>query len=536
MTTMHPDQLTAERLAGLARAPGDLDLPAPGTGDGSLVDDPAKRAPLVLNNRSVKDITEIVCGYTENKPGRWWLPTFMLVSSIAGLAGLMVTYLIITGVGVWGLNNRVDWAWDITNFVFWIGIGHAGTLISAILCLLKQKWRTAVNRSAEAMTIFAVICAGMFPGIHVGRVWMAWMLFPIPNSYSIWPNFRSPLLWDVFAVSTYMTVSLLFWYMGMIPDLATLRDRADLRLRGNPTGGPRVIPFLPLRIDRVRALVYGFLAMGWRFSSRHWHRYEKAYILLAGVSTPLVLSVHSIVSFDFATSVLPGWHTTIFPPYFVAGAIFGGFAMVLLLLIPARELYPNMKDLITLRHIENMAKIILVTGSMVGFAYSMEFFIAWYSGNPDELYAFKNRAFGPYWWAYWTMISCNVISPQVFWNKFCRTSPLVVFAVSFLVTIGMWFERFVIIVTSLHRAFIPAMWGMFFPTPVDILTFVGSCGIFLTLFLLFMRFLPMFAMAEVKAILPEADPHRHDPGHDHAHGGHYKHDPNAPAIAGQGGY
>ena len=514
MSSINPDKATAERLAGLARGPGAGVEIAPGTGDGSLVDDPAVRAPLVLGNHTFTEVTDIICGYVENKPGRWWLPTLGLTSTVAGLGGLFILYLIITGVGVWGLNNQVDWAWDITNFVFWIGIGHAGTLISAILCLFKQKWRTAVNRSAEAMTIFAVICAGTFPGIHVGRVWMAWMLFPIPNSNAIWPNFRSPLLWDVFAVSTYATVSLLFWYMGMIPDFATLRDRAAQRLARLGDNAPE-IPFSGVRVDMLRFWVYGLLAQGWRFSSRHWHRYEKAYMLLAGVSTPLVLSVHSIVSFDFATSVLPGWHTTIFPPYFVAGAIFGGFAMVLLLLIPARELYPNMKDFITLRHLENMAKIILVTGMMVGFAYAMEFFIAWYGANRYEVECFQNRAFGPYWWAYWTMITCNVVSPQVFWSKFCRQSPVVIFIVAVLVTIGMWFERFVIIVTSLHRAFLPGEWHMFFPTPVDIGIFIGSLGIFTTLFLLFMRVAPMFAIAELKAVMPQADPHG-----EHGEGGH----------------
>ena len=521
MSSINPDESSARRLAGLAT---DGPLPvypvAPGTGDGSLVDDPAVRAPLVLNNRSFHDVTEIVCGYAEKSPGRWWLPTFALAFTLAQIGGLFILYLVITGIGTWGMNNAVDWAWDITNFVFWIGIGHAGTLISAILCLLKQKWRTAVNRSAEAMTIFAVICAATFPGIHIGRQWMAWFLFPIPNSNAIWPNFKSPLLWDVFAVSTYGTVSLLFWYMGMIPDFATLRDRADLRLRANPDG-PRLLPFLALRTDTVRAYVYGFLAMGWRFSSRHWHRYEVAYLVLAGISTPLVLSVHSIVSFDFATSVMPGWHTTIFPPYFVAGAIFGGFAMVLLLLIPARELFANMKDFITLRHIENMAKILLATGMMVGFAYGMEFFIAWYSGNVYEAYMFSHvRAQGPYAWAYWTMIFCNVVSPQLFWMRWARQSVPTVFVVSFLVTIGMWFERFVIIVTSLHRAFLPAEWHMFWPTLVDIMIFVGSCGVFLTLFLLFLRFMPVFAMAEIKAILPQADPHRHHDEPGSAKGGH----------------
>ncbi|MGH7130788.1 MAG: NrfD/PsrC family molybdoenzyme membrane anchor subunit [Phycisphaerales bacterium] len=486
----------------------------PSIGDGSLVTDPATRAPLVLGGRDFHSITETVCGYVEKGPGKWWMPSFLVAAHVAALMPLMIIYLIITGVGVWGLNNQVDWAWDITNFVFWIGIGHAGTLISAILCLLKQKWRTSINRAAEAMTIFAVICAATFPGIHVGRAWMAWMLAPVPNSNAIWPNFKSPLLWDVFAVSTYGTVSALFWFMGMVPDFATLRDRAALRLMKDRD--PVTLPFTGIRVDAVRAYVYGFLSLGWRFSTRHWQNYEKAYLMLAGISTPLVLSVHSIVSFDFATSILPGWHTTIFPPYFVAGAIFGGFAMVLLLLIPSRLLFPGMKDLITQRHLENMAKIILATGMMVGFAYSMEFFIAWYSGNKFEKSAFlynrviptwidKNGA--PYWWAYWTMMSCNVISPQIFWFKKCRQSAFWIFVVSFLVTIGMWFERFVIIVTSLHRAFLPGEWHMFYPTPVDICTFIGSVGTFLTLYLLFTRFLPQFAMSEIKLVLPQASPH-----------------------------
>ncbi len=516
MSAIHPDEINAGRLSGAIP----LDRPQPideRTGDGTLIDDPAVRAPLVLNNRSFHDITNTVCGYVEQKPGGWWYILLFLAANIAGLGTLMIVYLLVTGVGVWGLNNRVDWAWDITNFVFWIGIGHAGTLISAILCLLKQKWRTSINRAAEAMTIFAVICAGTFPGIHVGRMWFIWMVFPIPNSNAIWPNFKSPLLWDVFAVSTYFTVSALFWFMGMIPDLATLRDRAVLRLQQNRSG-PTVLPFMKLQVDQLRAWIYGFLALGWRFSSRHWLHYEKAYLLLAGVSTPLVLSVHSIVSFDFATSVLPGWHTTIFPPYFVAGAIFGGFAMVLLLMIPARELYPNMKDLITLRHLENMSKILLVTGSMVGFAYGMEFFIAWYSANQYEADVFLwNRVTpdwlhprgAPYWWAYWAMIFCNVVTPQLFWFRKFRTSPLWIFVVSAFVTVGMWFERFVIIVTSLHRAFLPSQWGMFFPTIVDILTFVGTCGIFMFLFLLFLKFLPAFAMSEIKNVTPQASPHDH---------------------------
>lgn len=514
-STHHPDDLAARREAGLERGANigfNLD---PVTGDGSLIDTPGVRSPLVLNNRTFHEITDIVCGYAENRAPRWWLPVFMASFTLAQIGGLFILYLVITGIGSWGMNNAVDWAWDITNFVFWIGIGHAGTLISAVLCLLKQKWRTAVNRSAEAMTIFAVVCAATFPGIHIGRQWMAWMLPPIPNANGIWPNFRSPLLWDVFAISTYGTVSLLFWYMGMIPDLAALRDRAQMRLLKDPER-PVLTPLIPIRIDMIRARIYGLLSLGWRFSSRHWHRYEAAYLILAGISTPLVLSVHSIVSFDFATSVLPGWHTTIFPPYFVAGAIFGGFAMVLLLMIPLRELLPNFKDLLTLRHLENMAKILLATGSMVGFAYSMEFFIAWYGGSEPEVYAFINRATGPYWWAYWTMITCNVLSPQLFWMKRMRQSPAVIFLVSCLVTIGMWFERFVIIVTSLHRAYIPAEWHMFHPTLVDIMIFAGSFGIFITLFLIFMRVIPVFAMAELKAVMPQASPHHHDDHHDHA--------------------
>jgi len=448
--------------------------------------DPVKgRAPLILGNASFADITNAVAAPLEQTSYKgWWLGFGAAVLTL-GVLLISVGYLVWEGTGIWGLQNPVGWGWAIVNFVFWVGIGHAGTLISAILFLFRQKWRTSINRYAEAMTIFAVICALLFPTIHVGRIWLLYWVFPIPNQMAMWPNFMSPLLWDVFAVSTYFTVSLLFWYVGLIPDFATMRDRSK----------------------GLRQKIYGGFALGWRGSMRHWVNYEKAYLILAALSTPLVLSVHTIVSFDFAVSNLPGWHTTIFPPYFVAGAIFGGFAMVLLLLIPARELYPNMKDFITLRHLENMAKIILVTGMMVGFAYSMEFFIAWYSTNDYELYAFKNRAGGPYWWAYWTMISCNVLSPQVFWIKFCRQSPVVIFIVAMLVTIGMWFERFVIIVTSLHRAFLPAQWGMFFPTAVDIGIFVGSLGIFTTLFLLFMRFLPVFAMAELKAVMPQADPH-----------------------------
>ncbi|WCJ57831.1 polysulfide reductase NrfD [Fontisphaera persica] len=444
-----------------------------------------QREPLVLNNRSLGWITDHIAGVAEGKTPRWWWVAFGISASVMVLCFVMLAYLISTGIGVWGLNHPVAWAWDITNFVFWIGIGHAGTLISAILFLLRQRWRTSINRAAEAMTIFAVMCAGIFPLVHTGRPWLAWWLLPIPTSNNIWPQFRSPLEWDVFAVSTYFTVSVLFWYMGLIPDLAVMRDRAKTKLR---------------------QILYGLFALGWRGSNRHWSHYEKAYLLLAGLSTPLVLSVHSIVSFDFAVSQLPGWHTTIFPPYFVAGAIFSGFGMVLTLLVPLRSVC-HLEDIITKRHVDLMCKVVLATGSIVGYAYGMEFFIAWYGGNPYELDAFKFRAFGPYWWAYWIMITCNVISPQLFWFKRIRQNMWAVFIISIVVNIGMWFERFVIIATTLAREFMPSNWGYFIPTWVDILTFVGTFGLFLTLFLLFMRFLPMIAISEVKGITPQADPH-----------------------------
>jgi molybdopterin-containing oxidoreductase family membrane subunit len=449
--------------------------------------------PLVSGQHDLSTVTEQVCKIVERpKPPRAWYIAFGVSVSLLGVMGAMIAYLILTGVGVWGLNRPVGWAWDITNFVFWVGIGHAGTLISAILFLCRQDWRTAINRFAEAMTIFAVACAGVFPGIHIGRAWLAYWLFPIPNQMSMWPNFRSPLLWDVFAVGTYATVSVLFWYMGMVPDLATLRDRAT---------------------TKTRQFLYGLFSLGWRGSARQWHRYEKAYLLLAALATPLVLSVHSVVSFDFAVSLVPGWHTTIFPPYFVAGAVFSGFAMVVTLMIPARQFF-GLKDFVTMRHLENMCKIILVTGSMVGYAYGIEFFIAWYGGNPYERFAFVNRAFGPYAWAYWTMVTCNVIIPQLFWFKRCRTSLPIMFVICILVNVGMWFERFVIIVTSLSRDFLPSSWGYFRPTYVDVLTFVGSFGLFFTLFLLFCRFLPMVAMAEIKNVLP------HDAHGDDAAGAH----------------
>ncbi|MHB9005574.1 MAG: NrfD/PsrC family molybdoenzyme membrane anchor subunit [Limisphaerales bacterium] len=444
-----------------------------------------ERIPLVRNQRGIGWISDAVAGVAEGKTPKWWWIAFGISIVMMTLCFTMIAYLMSAGVGVWGLGHPVMWGWAIVNFVWWIGIGHAGTLISAILFLLRQRWRTGVNRAAEAMTIFAVMCAGIFPVIHVGRIWFAWWLFPLPNANSIWPQFRSPLMWDVFAVSTYFTVSLLFWYMGLIPDLAVMRDRAR---------------------SKVRKFCYGLFALGWTGSNRHWSNYEKAYLILAGLSTPLVLSVHSIVSLDFAVSQLPGWHTTIFPPYFVAGAIFSGFGMVLTLLIPLRKIC-GLEDIITERHVDLMCKVTLATGSIVGYAYGMEVFIAWYSGNPYERFAFWNRAFGPYWWSYWIMISCNVLIPQLFWFKRIRHHMLIVWIISILVNIGMWFERFVIVVTSLNRDFLPSNWGYYLPTWVDICTYLGTFGLFFTLFLLFMRFLPIVAIAEVKGVTPQADPH-----------------------------
>lgn len=444
------------------------------------------RPPLVLNQRTMGWISNYISSIVEARTPTWWFIAMGVTVPLMLMCFLMLAYLISTGVGVWGNNHPVGWAWDITNFVFWIGIGHAGTLISAILFLTRQKWRTSINRAAEAMTLFAVVCAGIYPALHVGRVWMVWFLAPVPNSNAIWPNFRSPLLWDVFAVSTYFTVSVLFWYTGLIPDLATLRDRCT---------------------SKIKKFFYGLFALGWRGGNRQWRHYEMAYLLLAGLSTPLVLSVHSVVSFDFATSVVPGWHTTIFPPYFVAGAIFGGFAMVLTLMIPAAAIWPSLRDLITPDHVDKMCKIILLTGSIVGYAYLMELFIAWYGGNPYEQAAFWNRAFGPSAWNYWVMMGCNVIAPQFFWFRWFRRNWWAVWILVQFPNVGMWFERFVIIATTLERDFLPSSWQQFHPTIVDVLTFVGTFGLFMTLFLLFIRYLPMICMFEVKAVLPEADPH-----------------------------
>jgi molybdopterin-containing oxidoreductase family membrane subunit len=457
-------------------------------------DDPRERAPLILGGKSLGDVTDAVCNVAERPTTLGWKIAFAISSSFLLILVICLGRLILTGIGVWGNNQPVNWAFDIVNFVFWVGIGHAGTLISAVLFLFRQNWRTSINRFAEAMTIFAVMCAGLFPAIHVGRPWLAYWLFPLPNQMSMWPQFRSPLLWDVFAVSTYATVSALFWYIGMIPDLATLRDRAN---------------------SKVKQMVYGIFALGWTGSSRHWHRFERAYLLLAALATPLVLSVHSVVSFDFATSQLPGWHTTIFPPYFVAGAVFGGFAMVLNLAIPARQFF-GLKDIITLRHIENCAKVLLATGMIVSYAYLTEFFTAWYSVNHYERFTFMNRAFGPYAWSFWMMMFCNVFAPQILWFKKMRTNLLVVFIVAFFANIGMWFERFEIIVTSLTRDFLPSSWHSYHPTIIDIGMLAGSFGLFFTLFLLFCRFLPVVAMAEVKTVMPQAHPHLVH-GHEKAH-------------------
>ncbi|MCX7605964.1 MAG: polysulfide reductase NrfD [Bacteroidia bacterium] len=439
------------------------------------------REPLILGRKTYRQITDdLVAPILGPASWKWYVTTaFTAAVMFAGFAA--IAYTLWVGIGTWGLNKTVGWAFDITNFVFWIGIGHAGTLISAILLLFRQRWRMAINRAAEAMTIFAVICAGLFPIIHMGRPWLAFWVLPLPNTHgSLWVNFNSPLLWDVFAISTYFTISLLFWYTGLIPDLAMVRDRA--------------------KPGSFARWAYGILAFGWTGSAKQWQRFEAVSLVLAGLSTPLVLSVHSIVSFDFATSILPGWHTTIFPPYFVAGAIFSGFGMVLTLMIVTREVL-NLKDYITLEHIDAMAKVTLATGMMVGFAYATEFFIAWYSGSYWERYIFLNRAFGPYWWSYWAMVSCNLFIPQVFWFKKLRRSPWFVFVISIFVNIGMWFERFVIIVTSLHRDFLSSSWRMYAPTWVEVTIFAGTFGLFLTLYLLFARYLPVIAAAETKSIL-----------------------------------
>ncbi len=415
-------------------------------------------------------------------PLGWWLG-FAVGFGLLQLLLVAVGFLLFKGIGVWGPNVPVGWGFDIINFVWWIGIGHAGTLISAILLLLRQQWRTSINRFAEAMTLFAVACAGFYPVFHTGRPWLAYWLFPYPNTMGLWPNFKSPLIWDVFAVSTYATVSAMFWFVGLIPDLATLRDRSK---------------------SKAWKVIYGILAMGWRGSARHWHNYETASLLLAALATPLVVSVHTVVSFDFAVGQLPGWHATIFPPYFVAGAIYAGFAMVLTIAIPLRKAY-GLEDFITMRHLENMAKVMLATGLIVAYGYSVEAFMAWYSGNHYERFMMLNRAFGPYSWAYWALIFCNVLVPNTLWVKNLRTSPAYLFVISLIVSVGMWLERFVIIVTSLYRDFLPSSWGAYRGTMFDWAAFVGTIGLFLTLFFLFIRFLPAISISEMRTILPEAE-------------------------------
>lgn len=437
------------------------------------------REELVLNGRSRHWITERVCAALENRrPGVWWL--FFIPSALAALIGLVggFGYLVATGIGVWGNTNSVMWGWPIVNFVFWIGIGHAGTLISAILFLTRQRWRTSVSRAAEAMTIFAVTCAGIFPLFHMGRVWMAWFLVPLPVSEGVWQNFKSPLMWDVFAVSIYFLISLLFWYLGMIPDLATLRDRCR---------------------PGIRKAFYGVMALGWRGAARQWSHYQTAYLLMAGLATALVVSVHSLVSFDFACSLLPGWHSTIFPPYFVAGAVFGGVAMVLTIMIPVRRIY-RLHDLITPKHIDNMAKILLLTGLLVTYSYAMEWFTAFFSGNKFETDAVLFRSFGPYWREHALMLVCNVLVPQLFWFKRFRRNTLVVMAVVLCVDLGMWLERFVIVVPALARSWLPGDWKLYFPSWVDVATTLGAVGLFLSLFLLFLRYLPSISISEVKCM------------------------------------
>jgi Ni/Fe-hydrogenase subunit HybB-like protein len=445
---------------------------------------------LIEGNKSYHNITEDLVSPTEKAPNREWIIAFAVAAAFLGLYVFAITWTVWKGIGEWGANRTVNWAWDITNFVWWIGIGHAGTLISAILLLFRQRWRTGVNRAAEAMTIFAVICAGQFPIFHMGRVWLAFFIMPYPNTRGpLWVNFNSPLLWDVFAISTYFSVSLLFWYTGLVPDLATVRDRA--------TG--------------LRRRMYEIFSFGWTGSAKHWQRWESLSLVLAGISTPLVLSVHTIVSFDFATSVIPGWHTTIFPPYFVAGAIFSGFAMVQTLMVITRKVL-NLEQYITINHIESMNKVIVLTGTIVGVAYLTELFIAWYSVYVYEQYAFYNRALGPYWWSYFGMMFCNVLAPQIFWVRRFRRSIWWTFFLSIVVNIGMWFERFVIIATTLARDYLPSSWSLYSPTWVEISIFTGTIGLFFTLYLIFTRVAPVVAIAEVKSILKVAGDQYIGPG------------------------
>ncbi len=464
--------------------------PGVGTREERRLRDPLEPEPVLLGRHDDVSLTTRLLRPVWTRPGRGWWILFAASGSLTALLVVGVAVTFGRGVGTWGNNMPVAWAFGITNFVWWIGIGHAGTLISAILLLMHQPWRTSINRFAEAMTLFAVICAGLYPVLHLGRPWFFYWLIPYPSRLAVWPQFKSALVWDVFAISTYFTVSFLFWYIGMIPDLATLRDAS------------------PSRRQRI---VYGILSLGWRNSARHWHDYRIAYLLLAGIATPLVVSVHTVVSFDFATSVLPGWHSTIFPPYFVAGAVFSGFAMVVTLLVPARRAL-GLGEFVTLKHMDNMAKVMLVTGLMVAYGYLVEHFIAWYGGNDYEAFAFRNRQLGPYAFVYWTMVACNVLVPQLFWSGRLRRNMAVLWTASILINVGMWCERFVIIVTSLHRDFLPSSWGTFVPTWVDASLLFGSIGLFGLLFLLFLRFVPPVAVAEMKELRHElAGPHPRPP-------------------------
>ncbi len=441
-------------------------------------------APVIAPGHTFASVTDKISTIVlHRRTSRGWLVGFAIAFLLANVLLMSITWLVLRGIGIWGVNSPVGWGFAIVNFVWWIGIGHAGTLISAILLLLRQQWRTSINRFAEAMTLFAVSCAGIYPALHVGRPWLAYWLLPYPNTMGVWPQFRSPIVWDVFAVSTYATVSLMFWFIGLIPDLATLRDRAE---------------------NRYARMIYGMLAMGWRGSARHWHRYETCYLLMAGLATPLVVSVHTVVSLDFAVSIIPGWHTTIFPPYFVAGAIYSGFAMVITLAIPIRAFY-GLQDFITMRHLENMSKIMLATGLIVAYGYMMETFMAWYSGSVYEWFMIINRMTGPYWPFYWMLIACNVVIPQLLWIRKVRTYVPALFVIALVVNVGMWLERFIIVVTSLHRDFLPSSWGHYTPTIWDWSTYVGSIGLFLALLFLFVRFLPMISIFEMRTLLPEAE-------------------------------
>ncbi len=446
----------------------------------------APKVPVMGPGHTFGTITEKISAIVLTRPtSKGWIFGFAI--SFMGLMMLLaaLSYLFVKGVGIWGINIPVGWGFAIVNFVWWIGIGHAGTLISAILLLLRQSWRNSINRFAEAMTLFAVACAGVFPAVHVGRPWLAYWLFPYPNTMNVWPQFRSPLMWDVFAVSTYATISALFWAIGLVPDLATLRDRAD---------------------SPWKRRIYGMFALGWRGSARHWHRYETMYLLLAGLATPLVLSVHTVVSFDFAIGIVPGWHTTIFPPYFVAGAIYSGFAMVLMLAIPIRKVY-GLEDFITDRHLENSAKVMLATGWIVAYGYGIEAFMGWYSGDRFDAFTLWNRLHGPYAFLYFSLLSCNIFIPQLLWIRKFRTNSILLFLISFVILVGMWLERFIIVVVSLHRDFLTSSWGMFYPTRWDFMTFFGTVGLFLTAFFLFIRVLPMISIFEMRTLLPEAKVH-----------------------------